>query len=83
LQEQCEFQVDETIRVPEVGVVVGGLLTQGVITEGMNLVIGEYLFVTETLPILTFALLLQVQRQTDPSIQSRCNQFTEIKPPTE
>lgn len=40
LQEQCEFQVDETIRVPEVGVVVGGLLTQGVITEGMNLVIG-------------------------------------------
>ncbi|XP_059475632.1 GTP-binding protein 2 isoform X1 [Neocloeon triangulifer] len=39
-QEPCEFQVDETFRVPEVGVVVGGLLTQGVISEGMNMVIG-------------------------------------------
>ncbi|CAB3382949.1 Hypothetical predicted protein [Cloeon dipterum] len=39
-QQPCEFQVDETFRVPEVGVVVGGLLTSGVISEGMNMVIG-------------------------------------------
>ncbi|XP_071447489.1 GTP-binding protein 2 isoform X2 [Hetaerina americana] len=39
-QEPCEFQVDETFRVPEVGIVVGGLLTKGVITEGSKLMIG-------------------------------------------
>ncbi|XP_063231438.1 GTP-binding protein 2 [Bacillus rossius redtenbacheri] len=39
-QELCEFQVDETFRVHEIGTVVGGLLTKGVVTEGSNLVIG-------------------------------------------
>ncbi|KAG8236381.1 hypothetical protein J437_LFUL016659 [Ladona fulva] len=39
-QEPCEFQVDETFRVPDVGIVVGGLLAKGVITEGSKLVIG-------------------------------------------
>lgn len=39
-QERCEFQIDETFRVPEVGTVVGGLLTRGVITENTNLLIG-------------------------------------------
>ncbi|PSN51832.1 GTP-binding protein 2 [Blattella germanica] len=39
-QELCEFQIDETFRVPEVGTVVGGLLTKGVVTEGAKLVIG-------------------------------------------
>uniref|UniRef100_A0A1B6DLH1 Tr-type G domain-containing protein n=1 Tax=Clastoptera arizonana TaxID=38151 RepID=A0A1B6DLH1_9HEMI len=39
-QEKCEFQIDECFRVPEVGPVVGGLLTKGVITEGAKLVIG-------------------------------------------
>ncbi|KAK7871341.1 hypothetical protein R5R35_007600 [Gryllus longicercus] len=39
-QEPCEFQIDETFRVPEVGTVVGGLLTRGVVTEGTQLVIG-------------------------------------------
>jgi len=43
LQELCEFQIDETFRVPEVGTVVGGLLTKGVITEGAELVIGNFL----------------------------------------
>lgn len=39
-QEVCEFQIDETFKVPEVGLVVGGLLTRGVITEGAPLYIG-------------------------------------------
>lgn len=39
-QEPCEFQIDETFRVPEVGTVVGGLLTKGAVTEGTQLVIG-------------------------------------------
>jgi GTPase len=43
LQELCEFQIDETFRVPEVGTVVGGLLARGVITEGAKLVIGNSL----------------------------------------
>lgn len=42
-QELCEFQIDETFRVPEVGTVVGGLLTKGVISEGAKLVIGNSL----------------------------------------
>ncbi|KAF4521526.1 hypothetical protein B566_EDAN012215 [Ephemera danica] len=33
-QEPCEFQVDETFRVPEVGVVVGGLLSRGPMDDG-------------------------------------------------
>lgn len=41
-QELCEFQIDETFRVPEVGTVVGGLLTKGVVTEGTRLVIGPF-----------------------------------------
>jgi GTPase len=40
-QELCEFQIDETFRVPEVGTIVGGLLAKGVITEGAKLVIGN------------------------------------------
>nr|CAD7404549.1 unnamed protein product [Timema cristinae] len=39
-QELCEFQIDETFRVPEIGTVIGGLLTKGVISEGSSLVIG-------------------------------------------
>lgn len=39
-QERCEFQIDECFRVPEVGPVVGGLLTKGIIIEGAKLVIG-------------------------------------------
>lgn len=41
-QEPCEFQIDETFRVPEVGTVIGGLLTKGVITEGTKLQIGPF-----------------------------------------
>uniref|UniRef100_A0A4D5RA46 GTP-binding protein 2 n=1 Tax=Scolopendra viridis TaxID=118503 RepID=A0A4D5RA46_SCOVI len=40
MQELPEFQVDETFRVPDVGCVVGGLLTKGVIKEGDELTIG-------------------------------------------
>lgn len=39
-QELCEFQIDETFRVPESGAVVGGLLLKGVIREGMDLMMG-------------------------------------------
>ncbi|KDR21701.1 GTP-binding protein 2 isoform X1 [Zootermopsis nevadensis] len=39
-QELCEFQIDETFRVPEVGTVVGGLLIKGVVAEGVKLVVG-------------------------------------------
>ncbi|KAK3921921.1 GTP-binding protein 2 [Frankliniella fusca] len=41
-QEPCEFQIDETFRVPEVGTVIGGLLTKGVITERTKLLIGPF-----------------------------------------
>ncbi|KAE8752978.1 hypothetical protein FOCC_FOCC000324 [Frankliniella occidentalis] len=41
-QEPCEFQIDETFRVPEVGTVIGGLLTKGVITERTKLQIGPF-----------------------------------------
>lgn len=41
LQELCEFQIDETFRVPEVGTVVGGLLIKGVVAEGVKLVVGN------------------------------------------
>lgn len=40
MQEQTEFQVDETFRVPNIGCVVGGLLTKGIIREGDRLSIG-------------------------------------------
>ncbi|GAB6031573.1 GTP binding protein, variant 2 [Chamberlinius hualienensis] len=33
MQEEAEFQIDETYHIPEIGVVVGGLLTKGVIKE--------------------------------------------------
>ena len=39
-KEPCEFQIDEIFRVVDVGTVVGGLLTKGVITEGTKLLIG-------------------------------------------
>ncbi|KAL1122925.1 hypothetical protein AAG570_003250 [Ranatra chinensis] len=39
-QEPCEFQIDEIFRVVDVGTVVGGLLTRGVITEGTRLLVG-------------------------------------------
>lgn len=39
-QAQPEFQIDEIFDVPYVGCVVGGLVTQGIITEGMTLNLG-------------------------------------------
>ena len=41
MQQLCEFQIDETYRISETGVVVGGLLTKGIITEGAKLSLGE------------------------------------------
>jgi GTPase len=35
-QANPEFQIDEIFDVPHVGCVVGGLVTQGIITEGMT-----------------------------------------------
>lgn len=43
-QDLCEFQVDETFRIPEIGTVVGGLLIKGVVTEGAKLLIGNFNF---------------------------------------
>lgn len=39
-QEPVEFQVHETFCLSQVGTVLGGLLSQGVLNEAMNLVIG-------------------------------------------
>lgn len=39
-QEPVEFQIYETFCLPRVGTVLGGLLTQGVLTENMNLLLG-------------------------------------------
>ncbi|XP_026480874.1 GTP-binding protein 2-like [Ctenocephalides felis] len=39
-QQLCEFQIDETFKVAEVGNVVGGLLVCGVLTEGSKMLIG-------------------------------------------
>lgn len=39
-QEACEFQIDETFSVCDVGLVMGGLLTKGVVREGSRLAIG-------------------------------------------
>lgn len=39
-EEPCEFQIDETFLVSDVGQVMGGLLTKGVIREGSKLSIG-------------------------------------------
>ncbi len=41
-QEHPEFQIDELFDVPDVGTVVGGLVTQGIITEGMRLNAGPF-----------------------------------------
>ena len=41
-QEHPEFQIDELFDVPDVGTVVGGLVTQGIITEGMRLSVGPF-----------------------------------------
>jgi len=38
--EPVEFQIYETFRLPQVGTVLGGLLTQGVLTDKMDLVLG-------------------------------------------
>ncbi|XP_059620841.1 GTP-binding protein 2 [Phlebotomus argentipes] len=38
--EPCEFHIDEIFRVEGVGVVVGGLLVKGVVTEGTSLKVG-------------------------------------------
>ncbi|XP_023227812.1 GTP-binding protein 2-like [Centruroides sculpturatus] len=40
MQLPSEFQIDETFRVPEVGIVVGGLLTKGMIREGDQYLVG-------------------------------------------
>lgn len=39
-QQLAEFRVDEIYSVPEVGTVVGGLLTHGIISEGDELLVG-------------------------------------------
>ncbi|CAG0914993.1 unnamed protein product [Notodromas monacha] len=39
-KERVQFQIDESWNIPEVGAVVGGLLTKGVITENMRLKLG-------------------------------------------
>lgn len=41
-QEPCEFLIDETFRIPEIGTVAGGLLTKGVVTEGSKLFLGPF-----------------------------------------
>jgi len=41
-QANPEFQVDEIFDVPNVGTVVGGLVSQGIITEGMTLNLGPF-----------------------------------------
>lgn len=42
-QEPVEFQIDEIFKVAEVGLVVGGLLCKGVITENIQVRIGPQL----------------------------------------
>ena len=41
-QSNPEFQIDEIFDVPNVGCVVGGLVSQGIITEGMTLNLGPF-----------------------------------------
>ncbi|XP_050543928.1 GTP-binding protein 2 [Daktulosphaira vitifoliae] len=41
-QECCQFQIDEIFKVPDIGTIVGGVLTQGVINIGTELVIGPF-----------------------------------------
>ena len=41
-QKPPEFQIDEVFDVPGVGTVVGGLVTQGVIAEGVHLQLGPF-----------------------------------------
>jgi len=41
-QANPEFQIDEIFDVPNVGCVVGGLVSQGIITEGMSLNLGPF-----------------------------------------
>lgn len=51
MHEPAEFQIDETYHIPEIGIVVGGLLSRGVIKEEDHLVLGpteEGLFVPVT-----------------------------------
>ncbi|CAG0888514.1 unnamed protein product [Darwinula stevensoni] len=39
-QEPVQFQVDDTWDIPDVGTVVGGLLTKGILTENTQLLLG-------------------------------------------
>ncbi|KAE9531685.1 hypothetical protein AGLY_010891 [Aphis glycines] len=39
-QECCQFQIDEIFKVPDIGTIVGGVLTQGVVNVATELVIG-------------------------------------------
>lgn len=41
-QEHPEFQIDEIFDVPGVGLVVGGLVTKGIITEEISLSLGPF-----------------------------------------
>jgi GTPase len=41
-QESPEFQIDENFKAGDVGQIIGGLLTKGVITEGMQMQIGPH-----------------------------------------
>lgn len=41
-KELLEFQIDEIFRVGDVGQVLGGLLSKGVITEGTKVKVGPY-----------------------------------------
>ena len=41
-QENPEFQIDKTFDVPGVGLVVGGMITKGIITEGISLSLGPF-----------------------------------------
>lgn len=65
----CEFQIDETFRVPELGTIVGGLLVKGVIREGTELMMGNRL--TETVEALKVDLRLSVlSKKTLPDFRS-------------
>jgi len=39
-KECCQFQIDEIFKVPDIGTIVGGVLAQGVVNIGTELVIG-------------------------------------------
>jgi GTPase len=43
-QELPVFQVDETIRIPQKGTILGGLLKQGIVKERTSMLLGGHLF---------------------------------------